>query len=153
VVNCSTGHRMEVVGHRTLQLRELLVCSVRSPRFCHGVFFFFFQKIFFCFIFFFFFSQTPPPTPPPPGGRASNAKGCSARQVWLSGLLGGWPIASKHRFSGCAGFGCGHRLSVACSARGKIAVPEIMRHKYSLRAGHRAPSRLPATIGASSPRS
>ncbi len=53
----------------------------------------------------------------------------SAAQVWLSGLPGGLAIASVF---GCAGFAAVTGSSVACSAAmGKIAVPEMMRHKYS----------------------
>jgi len=53
----------------------------------------------------------------------------SAAQVWLSGLPGGLAIASVF---GCAGFAAVTGSSVACSAAmGKIAVPEMMRHRYS----------------------
>ncbi|WP_299565968.1 TRAP transporter large permease [uncultured Sulfitobacter sp.] len=53
----------------------------------------------------------------------------SAAQIWLSGLPGGLAIASVF---GCAGFAAVTGSSVACSAAmGKIAVPEMMRHKYS----------------------
>ncbi|WP_339770723.1 TRAP transporter large permease [uncultured Pseudosulfitobacter sp.] len=53
----------------------------------------------------------------------------SAAQVWLSGLPGGLAIASVF---GCAGFAAVTGSSVACSAAmGKIAVPEMIRHRYS----------------------
>ena len=53
----------------------------------------------------------------------------SAAQVWLSGLPGGLAIASVF---GCAGFAAVTGSSVACSAAmGKIAVPEMMRNRYS----------------------
>lgn len=53
----------------------------------------------------------------------------SAAQVWLSGLPGGLAIASVF---GCAGFAAVTGSSVACSAAmGKIAVPEMMRQRYS----------------------
>lgn len=53
----------------------------------------------------------------------------SAAQIWLSGLPGGLAIASVF---GCAGFAAVTGSSVACSAAmGKIAVPEMIRHRYS----------------------
>ena len=53
----------------------------------------------------------------------------SAAQKWLSALPGGLAIASVF---GCAGFAAVTGSSVACSAAmGKIAVPEMMRNKYS----------------------
>lgn len=53
----------------------------------------------------------------------------SAAQIWLSGLPGGLAIASVF---GCAGFAAVTGSSVACSAAmGKIAVPEMMRNRYS----------------------
>lgn len=53
----------------------------------------------------------------------------SAAQVWLSGMPGGLAIASVF---GCAGFAAVTGSSVACSAAmGKIAVPEMTRHRYS----------------------
>lgn len=53
----------------------------------------------------------------------------TAAQVWLSGLPGGLAIASVF---GCAGFAAVTGSSVACSAAmGKIAVPEMMRNRYS----------------------
>ncbi len=53
----------------------------------------------------------------------------SAAQVWLSGLPGGLAIASVF---GCAGFAAVTGSSVACSAAmGKIAVPEMIRNRYS----------------------
>lgn len=52
-----------------------------------------------------------------------------AAQLWLSGLPGGLAIASTF---GCAGFAAVTGSSVACSAAmGKIAVPEMMRHRYN----------------------
>lgn len=52
-----------------------------------------------------------------------------AARVWLSGLPGGLAIASVF---GCAGFAAVTGSSVACSAAmGKIAVPEMIRHRYS----------------------
>ncbi|WP_299841146.1 TRAP transporter large permease [uncultured Paracoccus sp.] len=51
-----------------------------------------------------------------------------AAQVWLSAVPGGLAIASVF---GCAGFAAVTGSSVACSAAmGKIAVPEMMRHRY-----------------------
>lgn len=53
----------------------------------------------------------------------------NAAQMWLSGLPGGLAIASVF---GCAGFAAVTGSSVACSAAmGKIAVPEMMRNRYS----------------------
>ncbi len=53
----------------------------------------------------------------------------NAAQIWLSNLPGGLAIASVF---GCAGFAAVTGSSVACSAAmGKIAVPEMMRHRYS----------------------
>ncbi|WP_299031191.1 TRAP transporter large permease [uncultured Sulfitobacter sp.] len=53
----------------------------------------------------------------------------NAAQVWLSGLPGGLAIASVF---GCAGFAAVTGSSVACSAAmGKIAVPEMVRNRYS----------------------
>lgn len=53
----------------------------------------------------------------------------SAAQKWLSGLPGGLAIASVF---GCAGFAAVTGSSVACSAAmGKIAVPEMIRNRYS----------------------
>ncbi len=53
----------------------------------------------------------------------------NAAQVWLSGLPGGLAIASVF---GCAGFAAVTGSSVACSAAmGKIAVPEMIRNRYS----------------------
>ena len=53
----------------------------------------------------------------------------NAARVWLSGLPGGLAIASVF---GCAGFAAVTGSSVACSAAmGKIAVPEMMRQRYS----------------------
>ncbi|MEQ6250227.1 TRAP transporter large permease [Sulfitobacter sp. HNIBRBA3233] len=53
----------------------------------------------------------------------------SAAQIWLSGLPGGLAIASVF---GCAGFAAVTGSSVACSAAmGKIAVPEMVRNRYS----------------------
>ncbi len=53
----------------------------------------------------------------------------SAAQIWLSGLPGGLAIASVF---GCAGFAAVTGSSVACSAAmGKIAVPEMIRNRYS----------------------
>lgn len=53
----------------------------------------------------------------------------NAAQVWLSALPGGLAIASVF---GCAGFAAVTGSSVACSAAmGKIAVPEMMRNRYS----------------------
>ena len=53
----------------------------------------------------------------------------NAAQIWLSGLPGGLAIASVF---GCAGFAAVTGSSVACSAAmGKIAVPEMTRHRYS----------------------
>jgi len=53
----------------------------------------------------------------------------NAAQVWLSNLPGGLAIASVF---GCAGFAAVTGSSVACSAAmGKIAVPEMMRNRYS----------------------
>ena len=52
----------------------------------------------------------------------------SAR-VWFSALPGGLAIASVF---GCAGFAAVTGSSIACSAAmGKIAVPEMVRHRYS----------------------
>ena len=52
-----------------------------------------------------------------------------AAQAWLSAVPGGLAIASVF---GCAGFAAVTGSSVACSAAmGKIAVPEMMRHRYS----------------------
>jgi tripartite ATP-independent transporter DctM subunit len=52
-----------------------------------------------------------------------------AAQLWLSELPGGLAIASAF---GCAGFAAVTGSSVACSAAmGKIAVPEMMRHRYA----------------------
>ena len=51
-----------------------------------------------------------------------------AARLWLSGLPGGLAIAS---IFGCAGFAAVSGSSVACSAAmGRIAVPEMMRHRY-----------------------
>ena len=53
----------------------------------------------------------------------------NAAQIWLSGLPGGLAIASVF---GCAGFAAVTGSSVACSAAmGKIAVPEMVRNRYS----------------------
>lgn len=53
----------------------------------------------------------------------------NAAQIWLSNLPGGLAIASVF---GCAGVAAVTGSSVACSAAmGKIAVPEMMRHRYS----------------------
>lgn len=53
----------------------------------------------------------------------------NAAQIWLSNLPGGLAIASVF---GCAGFAAVTGSSVACSAAmGKIAVPEMMRNRYS----------------------
>ncbi|MDG2259585.1 MAG: TRAP transporter large permease [Paracoccaceae bacterium] len=53
----------------------------------------------------------------------------NAAQVWLSRLPGGLAIASVF---GCAGFAAVTGSSVACSAAmGKIAVPEMVRHRYN----------------------
>ena len=53
----------------------------------------------------------------------------NAAQVWLSNLPGGLAIASVF---GCAGFAAVTGSSVACSAAmGKIAVPEMVRNRYS----------------------
>ena len=53
----------------------------------------------------------------------------NAAQIWLSSLPGGLAIASVF---GCAGFAAVTGSSVACSAAmGKIAVPEMVRHRYS----------------------
>ncbi len=53
----------------------------------------------------------------------------NAAQVWLSGLPGGLAIASVF---GSAGFAAVTGSSVACSAAmGKIAVPEMVRNRYS----------------------
>lgn len=53
----------------------------------------------------------------------------NAAQVWLSGLPGGLAIASVF---GCTGFAAVTGSSVACSAAmGKIAVPEMVRNRYS----------------------
>ena len=53
----------------------------------------------------------------------------NAAQIWLSNLPGGLAIASVF---GCAGFAAVTGSSMACSAAmGKIAVPEMMRHRYS----------------------
>lgn len=53
----------------------------------------------------------------------------NAARVWLSGLPGGLAVASVF---GCAGFAAVTGSSVACSAAmGKIAVPEMMRQRYS----------------------
>lgn len=52
-----------------------------------------------------------------------------AAQMWLSGLPGGLAIASV---LGCSGFAAVTGSSLACSAAmGKIAIPEMMRHRYS----------------------
>lgn len=52
-----------------------------------------------------------------------------AARIWLSGLPGGLAVASVF---GCAGFAAVTGSSVACSAAmGKIAIPEMMRHRYS----------------------
>jgi tripartite ATP-independent transporter DctM subunit len=52
-----------------------------------------------------------------------------AARVWLSRLPGGLAVASV---CGCAGFAAVTGSSVACSAAmGKIAIPEMMRHRYS----------------------
>lgn len=52
-----------------------------------------------------------------------------AAQVWLSGLPGGLAIASV---LGCSGFAAVTGSSIACSAAmGKIAIPEMIRHRYS----------------------
>ncbi|MFV8834888.1 TRAP transporter large permease [Aquisalimonas sp.] len=51
-----------------------------------------------------------------------------AARLWLSGLPGGLAIAS---IFGSAGFAAVSGSSVACSAAmGRIAVPEMMRHRY-----------------------
>ena len=53
----------------------------------------------------------------------------NAAQIWLSNLPGGLAIASVF---GCAGFAAVTGSSVACSAAmGKIAVPEMVRNRYS----------------------
>lgn len=53
----------------------------------------------------------------------------NAAQIWLSSLPGGLAIASVF---GCAGFAAVTGSSVACSAAmGKIAVPEMVRNRYS----------------------
>lgn len=53
----------------------------------------------------------------------------NAAQVWLSRLPGGLAIASVF---GCAGFAAVTGSSIACSAAmGKIAVPEMVRNRYS----------------------
>lgn len=53
----------------------------------------------------------------------------NAAQVWLLRLPGGLAIAS---IFGCAGFAAVTGSSVACSAAmGKIAVPEMVRNRYS----------------------
>lgn len=52
-----------------------------------------------------------------------------AARVWLARLPGGLAVAS---IFGCAGFAAVTGSSVACSAAmGKIAVPEMMRNRYS----------------------
>ncbi|GGE13676.1 TRAP transporter, DctM subunit [Gemmobacter megaterium] len=52
-----------------------------------------------------------------------------AARIWLAGLPGGLAVASVF---GCAGFAAVTGSSVACSAAmGKIAVPEMMRNRYS----------------------
>ncbi len=52
-----------------------------------------------------------------------------AAQLWLSGLPGGLAIASV---LGCSGFAAVTGSSLACSAAmGKIAIPEMMRNRYS----------------------
>jgi len=53
----------------------------------------------------------------------------NAAQIWMANLPGGLAIASVF---GCAGFAAVTGSSVACSAAmGKIAVPEMMRNRYS----------------------
>lgn len=52
----------------------------------------------------------------------------SAARVWLAGVPGGLAISG---ILGCAGFASVCGSSVACSAAmGRIAVPEMMRHRY-----------------------
>ncbi|MBX3572904.1 MAG: TRAP transporter large permease [Mesorhizobium sp.] len=51
-----------------------------------------------------------------------------AARIWLSRLPGGLAIASVF---GCSGFAAVTGSSVACAAAmGKVAVPEMLRHKY-----------------------
>lgn len=52
----------------------------------------------------------------------------AAARVWLAGVPGGLAISA---ILGCAGFASVCGSSVACSAAmGRIAVPEMMRHRY-----------------------
>jgi tripartite ATP-independent transporter DctM subunit len=54
-----------------------------------------------------------------------------AARVWFSGLPGGLAVASVF---GCSGFAAITGSSVACAAAmGKIAVPEMIRHRYDLK--------------------
>lgn len=54
-----------------------------------------------------------------------------AARLWFSRLPGGLAIASVF---GCSGFAAITGSSVACAAAmGKIAVPEMIRHKYDVR--------------------
>jgi len=54
----------------------------------------------------------------------------NAARLWLSRLPGGLAIASVF---GCSGFAAVTGSSVACAAAmGKVAVPEMVRHKYDI---------------------